>query len=257
MSSIIFTTAYKDICRELWNHYGRTNERYFAAFRNLAEHVQYKLVVYLENDIKDEVLKKGPFSDNIIFVDMRTVNTFYDIFLELDKKIISSEQYKRLIPHERSVNPEHVFSEYNMINHSKVNFLQNTRTLFPEYDYYAWIDFGSINENVTNIPKTMNFDMLSPKIIYHCLQNPHYPRRDEINMLQTFDIYFTGSSFIVHRDLVSDFETLYKQKIVEWQSKSITDDDQNLVLQIYYDHPELFQLVINPEWFTLYKMVSS
>ena len=255
--SIIFTTAYKNINRKSWNHYGRTNEAYFDGFINLASNIKYKLVVYVEDDINNELLQKMNFGSNIIFINMQTIDTFYNQFLESDRKIINSEEYKRLIPDGRKINPEHIYSEYNLINHSKINFLKNTSIIFPEYDYYSWIDFGTINFNIGNIPKIVNFDMLSPKIIYHCLQPPPTVRRTEVDMLRTDDIFFTGSSFIVYKDLIGEFESIYKNKIIEWQSKGITDDDQNLVYQIYYDHPELFQIILNPEWFALYRMISS
>lgn len=256
--SIIFTTAFRDIGRKLWTgYYTRTNETYFDSFVNLASNIQYKLVVYVENDVKDALLQKCSFGDHIIFVDLKTVNTFYDQFLDLDREIISSEKYKSLIPEHRSAKPPHNHSEYNMINHSKVSFLHNTHILYQGYEYYAWIDFGSINADVANVPKTINFNMLSPKIIYHCLQLPPAEIKNEVDMLDVADVYLTGSSFIVHRNLVGEFETLYRQKIIEWQSKGITDDDQRLIFQIYYDRPDLFQLIVNPEWYTLYRMISN
>jgi hypothetical protein len=39
--------------------------------------------------------------------------------------------------------------------------------------------------------------------------------------------------------LVENFETLWENKLIEWQEKYITDDDQNLVLQLYFDNPYL------------------
>ena len=46
---------------------------------------------------------------------------------------------------------------------------------------------------------------------------------------------------------------LKNDKIIEWHQQYITDDDQNLVLQLYYEKPHLFHLIHNYTWFSLYK----
>ena len=63
-----------------------------------------------------------------------------------------------------------------------------------------------------------------------------------------------GSQFVVHRDLVEPFASLYEAKIVEWHQKGICDDDQNLVLQVYFDNRALFELFPSDEWFSLFRL---
>jgi hypothetical protein len=84
-------------------------------------------------------------------------------------------------------------------------------------------------------------------------------------MLSSDVIYFAGSIFIIHVDLVSTYEKLYHQKLEELQSNNIVDDDQNVVLQIYLDNKDLFFMpkvkdypILNislglEEWFKLYE----
>jgi hypothetical protein len=74
-------------------------------------------------------------------------------------------------------------------------------------------------------------------------------------MLTSFDIYLTGGAYIIHTSLVSAFEELYDNKIKEWQEMCISDDDQNLVLQLYFDRPELFHLIQNNNWFSFYNII--
>jgi len=38
-------------------------------------------------------------------------------------------------------------------------------------------------------------------------------------------------------------------------SSYVTDDDQNFILQIYYDNPELFAIYYHPHWCKLYKII--
>lgn len=251
--SIIFTTAFKDIKRSTWNSYKRTNQNYYDNFYNLVDTIQYKLIVYLEPDSKAQIINNKVFNDNIIFIDMNDVDTFYRKYLEKDKAIIESDIYKKKIPEHRKNNPEHVFSEYTMITNSKINFIKHTQHLFPTYEYYSWIDFCTFNSNINNIPKNININLLVPKITYSCLNilptisiEPNY-------MLGSDTIYFDGSSFIVYNTYVTLLHDLWEKKIIEYQDKMITDDDQNLVLQLYFDNPEIFNIIYNKEWFKLYK----
>ena len=89
---------------------------------------------------------------------------------------------------------------------------------------------------------------------------------DPNHMLASRVIYFAGSIFIVHTDLVTIYEKLYEEKLQELQKKEIVDDDQNIVLQIFLDNKELFYMAkvkdhpnLNihlglDEWFKLYEL---
>jgi len=252
-NDIIFTTAYKDINRGNWNNFVRSNKTYIDYFYNLADNIKYKLVVYVECDIKEIMFNEHTFNDNIIFIDMNGVYTFYQKYLEKDKIIINSEIFKGKIPENRKNKPECLYSEYNLINHSKINFVANTKRIFPNYKYYSWIDFGIMNEKIENIPNNIDISLLQNKIIYHCVHPPPTERISEEEMLKSDQVYFLGSAFIVFRDLVEHFENIWEYKIIQWQEQYITDDDQNLILQLYYNCPGLFQKIENTEWFGIYR----
>jgi hypothetical protein len=254
-NDIIFVTAFKDIGRGNWQTLcPRKNEEYFEYFLNLTNNIEYTLIVYLDINIKNELLNKYKFKNNIVFLDLNSVDTFYDKYLFQDNIIMNSTEYKSKIPLTRQNNPEHLYSAYNLINHSKVNFIHNTKSLFPNYEYYSWIDFGYVRE-ASNCPKNINIEKLSKKINYHCLEVPDLNNKiTENDMLRSDTIFITGSSFIVHNDLVDKFQCIYENKLLEWHKKMITDDDQSLILQLYYDNPEIFELKLNNKWFSLYNL---
>ena len=252
---ILFVTAFKDIGRGNWTTFApRKNEEYFEYFLNLANNIEYTLIVYLDTNIKDELLNKYKFKSNIVFLDSNSLDTFYDKYLFQDNIIMNSNEYKNKIPLARQNNPEHLYSAYNMVNHNKVNFIHNTKLLFPNYEYYSWIDFGYVRE-ASNCPKNINIYSLSKKITYHCLEVPDLNNKiSENDMLKCDTVFITGSSFIVHNEIVDKFQYIYEKKILEWHKKMVTDDDQNLVLQLYYDNPEIFELKLNNKWFSLYNL---
>jgi len=255
---ILFITAFKDINRKDWKHYERTNETYLRYFYNLAKNINYKLIVYVEENIKNIILKNITLNENIIIKDLNEVNTFYSKFIDNGRKIIKNKEYTEKIPHYRNWLPEHLYAEYNLITNSKINFVGHTKKLYPDYLFYTWIDFGRQNEDIINIPKNINFNLIPlDKITFYCINETPAIRLQEEEMLKSNTVYFLGSSFIIPNFLIEKIETLWENKLIDWEKKLLTDDDQNVILQIYYDNPELFYKIsfkpIYNTWFGLYR----
>ncbi len=252
-SSIIFTTALKDIGRNCWDHYQRSNDTYIERFLKLAQNISYPLIAYLEKPLLEKV-SSYTFPENVIFIDMECVDTFYDKYYEREKQIIESPEYKKKVPQNRWNNPEHKYAEYTLITHSKCNFVAKTKKLYPDFTFYAWIDFGCIY-HIDNVPQDLFLpeDLLKNKITFPLLKKPEPQHRlTEEKMLGIDDIYIDGSQYIIHKNLVFLYEDLYRKKIEMWQSLKTCDDDQTLVYQLYMDDPELFFLVEEKHWFTLF-----
>jgi len=253
MEDIIFVTAYKDINRDKWNYFRRTNQMYIDYFYNLAYNIKYKLVVYVEEDILKIITTNHIFNDNVIFKDLNTVDTFLKKHIHRESEVMDSDLYKsRLHPVRKETSPENKYAEYNLITHSKVNFMKKTRDLFPNYKYYAWIDFGTANSNIEFIPRYLDLSILKEKIYCHTYLPLPEKRLDEIEMLQSYDTYILGSGYIAHHSLVETFERLWDEKIIDWQNKYISDDDQSLVLQLCYDRPDIIEAIYYEQWFGMY-----
>lgn len=253
MDKIIFVTAYKDIGRELWYSCSRTNNEYFEYFHNLTQNIEYKLAVFVEKEIEHELKIRYTFNDNIIFIDLNLVNTFLCQFLSSQKVIMNSEIYKNKIPDDRKLVPEHFCAEYNLINHSKINFVSYTKNIYPNYKFYSWIDFGFVRNNLENVPRNINISLLPEDKIVYQIYDKIDDRKDPNFMLGCHTIFFIGSSNIIPNSLVERFEDLYRNKIIELEQHNIVDDDQALILQIYYDNPELFTIFQSKNWFSFYR----
>jgi hypothetical protein len=167
---------------------------------------------------------------------------------------MDSDIYKNKIPNSEKGYPEHLYSEYNMINHSKINFVKEAKRQFPTYEFYSWIDFGMIRYTSLT-PSNLQPLLLPKKIIYQNLL-PITKLLPEEYMLTTSNVFIAGSAYIIHTSLIEIFEKLYEEKINNWQERYITDDDQNLILQIYYNNPQLFTLIYNSNWFSLYNSLN-
>jgi len=165
-NDILFVTAFKDIGRGSWGTHKRTNQDYYNFFCLLAKNISYKLVVYLDDDIKNELLSKYNFNDNIIFDKFSSVNTFYEKYLDEERRVISSDQFKSKVSVSRfRKHPETWSAKYTLINHSKVNFIRYTKEKYNDYKFYSWIDFGYVRD-LNSLPKNININKLEEKITY-------------------------------------------------------------------------------------------
>jgi hypothetical protein len=250
-NSIIFTSAFKDIGRNNWSNYGRTNELYIETFLNLANNIDYILIVYVEEPMYNTLLSCN-LKSNIVLISYSNVNTFYNAYIENERKMISSIEYKQKIPTDRTTNPEHWSAEYNLVNHSKINFVSHTKKLYPNYEYYGWIDFGCIRNRLSDVPKNIDFSKLENKICYLALTHLPIHPIDANTMLKSHTVYLAGSQFVTHRDLVETHEELYKNLLEKWKKDNICDDDQNAILQVYFENKDAFKLYYDNEWFSLF-----
>jgi len=256
---ILFITAYKDIKRALWSHYTMTNADYVTHFLNLLHNMIYDTVVFVEQHIFDLIMKmsNNTVKSNIIFVNMDNYiqNTFFTTLMEKDRVIMNSDIYKNKLAYHRRVNPEHLYSEYNLINHSKISFIKQAKEYY-NYEFYAWIDFGYVRNSDMNIPRDIKINVLPKKVLYNCFRYPDINNQIDPNvLLQLDDIIVMGGSFILPASLVDNYERLYEENLLKLYDQHISDDDQNVVLQIYYKNPEIFHLLKTDKWFDMYHTI--
>lgn len=252
---ILFVTAYKDINRSKWPSISRSNNEYFQKFKLITETIKHTLIVFVEDDIKLQLIQQYNFPSNILFYNLNTTNSFFNNHLLNQIQIIESETYKDKIPSDRKSAPEHNYAEYNLINHSKINFIREAKDLYPDYSFYSWIDFG-FGKTKYHYPTIIeNVHLLPRKIIYQLYTPIPEIKISPNDMLKEHRIFFIGSSYIIPNEMINTFENIYKLKMLELEKDNIVDDDQNMLYQIYYDYPDMFYLINNSDWFSFYNLL--
>jgi hypothetical protein len=251
-NDILFVTAFIDIGRNKWIYSKRTIDDYFFWFHNLAKTIKYKLLVYIDDDIKEKLLLKYKFNDNIEFININKVNTFLDKYLSIEQSILDSYEFKKKIPENRlAIRPETWNGKYNLLNHSKVDFIKYSKKLYPNYKFYAWVDFGYTRQLPEKTPQNLNINKIPNKIIYETFYLPNFRLTDE-EILKLDKTIIKGSGFIIPNNLVETYHNKYENKLKKWYSNKNCDDDESLVLQLYFDNPEMFHFIVDKNWFSLF-----
>jgi hypothetical protein len=249
-NSILFITSFRNIGRDNWTAFRRDVTEYVQRFHTMVENMRYPIVAYVDS-------KTMPLINsykNVTVVDSASVGTFFEKYEATEQAIIDSDAYKNMIPSKRKNHPEHRYASYNLINHSKINYIKDAMEKYPEYTHYAWIDFGCVTD-LSIIPCNMDLSKLDPsRVMNHYLILPSQPGRSPQEMLTTFDIYVMGSMFVLPKSLIVTYEQMYESELMHWHSIGVSDDDQSLVYQLMLKHPDMFlSLPSDGLWHVLFK----
>ncbi len=247
----MLVSAFLDLKREEWRIHQRSKDEYIQYFHLLVSSTDYPICLFVEPSFEFYLKSLKELPSHISIYSIHDVDTFLTRYIEVEKEIIQSDEYQSMIPQSRKIHPEHWNAEYNLLNHSKINFIQKASELFPQIPFFSWIDFGFVR-HLHHTPKNIDISLLpKDKIIRQVFKIPPQKFTPE-EMLTKDDVFFTGAPFILHRDMVSLYQDIYDKKLLEFHQRRIVDDDQNVTLQIYYDHPDIFENIICDEWFELY-----
>jgi hypothetical protein len=199
------------------------NDKDVERFMERANSFHHKLVVYVkELSVKELSVKE---------LNVKELNV-----KELNVKELSVR---------RLSNPKIQFIDFNSVKdtfakkyttkkHNKINCIRDAKRFLPDNMFYMWIDSEFVNNEI--IPKNVNIDKPNNQMSFYSIPN------DIISCL----------SFIVPNSLVEAFEILYEYKLIEFQTRCIANDDQNIVLQLFMEHPDLFNCVKIPVFLSLY-----
>ncbi len=253
-NDFMLVTAFLDLKREEWKVHQRSKEEYIKYFHLLVYSTEYPICLFVEPSFESYLISLKKLPSHVSIYSIHNVDTFLTKYIEVEKNIIQSDEYQSMIPQSRKIHPEHWNAEYNLLNHSKINFIQKASELYPQISFFSWIDFGFVR-HLYHTPKNIDTSLLpNDKIIRQVFKIPSQKFTPE-EMLTKDDIFFTGAPFILHRNMICLYHDIYEKKLLEFQQKRIVDDDQNVSLQIYYDHPDIFENIICDEWFELYNFL--
>jgi protein YibB len=246
MENICIVSAFLDIGRQDWKNFQRSLQQYFNNFKPYTE-LKHEMIVFMD-DKHIDCLKKiceGTSHIKILPINREWMkeNIYEYQQLDREKEIMESDSFKNLVKH-RLHHPECSKPEYNIIQHSKIDFLAyviNNKLSYAQY--YAWSDFGyfqiqnripknSLDLNKFNLEK-INFQGISmltnqdSNIIYTLTHAPE----------KVGGFFYLGRS-----DLLLKYQELYHSICNMFHKIGIVDDDQHIMIQCVFKEPSLFNV---------------
>jgi len=261
--NVLYITAYKDIGRGNWNNNFKVNETiYYEHFNNLAKKCK-NLICFLDKKTQNYInnnFNKNEYLNTKIY-DYDEDNTFFKDCYNYEKNIMNSYNYKNLLKH-RLTHPEHSIPEYNIVNHNKVIFIKRAMEMFPEYDYYIWIDFHYMrykecNEANFYFPYNIDNTYVSNNKISICsfIDESIIPNINIYEIAYYSKEIIQGSAFIVPKNMVDILLQEYIDQLQYNYNNNIADDDQNIHLAIFIRNRNIYNLIKSNEWGKLFSLI--
>ena len=247
----IIVTAFLDLGRSNWPVFGRCNEDYFSAFLKLLSS-RDKVIAFIDASVLIPDLSKYlhltviPLTRELIEAEL----PFFQL-IDAQQSIIDSVSYRALTAH-RSSHPEHRFAVYNLLNHSKADFicLADRMGLIDPKMRPCWVDFGLLKPG-WQVPRTkLGLDALPADQITLFLVSALDAERD-LNLTETVanpvDVVhgaFLSGSCKAFRTLAS----LMWDEVNYMQRLQIVDDDQHVLVRLIHKHGSNFNAQLNGDW---------
>jgi len=222
------------------------------------------MIVFIDERYANEILQayaKSKFQNKrfiVINESWMEQNIYAWRQFEKDNAIMQSEGYKRMVQHRIDRNyPENVYSKYNLINHSKIDFIHYaiSQNLICNDAIVCWTDFGYfraiLHENPLEYPvTTLDVSKFNRDRITISTRN----KIDEMDK----DIFYTltrapekisGAFFGGPVRMMSKFQKLYHECLNELYDNNVSDDDQHVYLRCIFRSPELFEVhLLGDDW---------
>ena len=150
---LVIVTAFLDINRDSWNTYNRTSKTYLDAFYNYFNY-DNNMIVFIDDKYIDEVIQKYNNAKykktKFIPINIKWMEDNIYAWKQLYRaeEIMKSNEYIELVKSRiNNGNPENIYSQYNTINHSKIDFIQYAiSSNYISFDsIICWSDFGYFN----------------------------------------------------------------------------------------------------------------
>jgi len=263
-NNIVIVTAFFDIDRNKWSILNRSPYYYLESIKYLFNteniiiaFIDTNYIEYIKKYINDSIFSKEK-KIIIIPIDYDWLYTYSDSWKknEISKKIMQSDEYiKKVFYRIKNGNPENIYSEYNTINHCKIDFIKYTidNNLINENDLICWCDSGYyksiLHDNVDEFPiSNLEINKFNLNKLNFCLRNNISYIDSDINYtLMNAPEIFTGSFFSGTSETMLKLYKLYHYCLDELYENNISDDDQHIYLRCFFKEPELFELFLSTE----------
>jgi len=264
MEKICYVSSYIDIGREYWTTcFKRTTDDYFNAFKPLLSLFEklpvnlqpyFELIVYIDEMYYYRLKDVDIFNVRIIPVGKKFLTENIPAWNKINREmeVMMSDDFRRTYAN-RLFYPEASNFFYTTLQHAKSDFVAYS-TQISNAEYFCWVDFGYFKEP-SYIPNQLidlnYFD--KTKINYSLVENIDERDKDIFYTMRVAPDRIGGFFFLANRENVLLFQKLYHEMHDYFHGRNIVDDDQHIVLRVYFKYPELFKLHSLGGWHKILK----
>lgn len=256
MKEIKIVTAFFDIGRANSDIFPRSNDQYFTYFDFWAR-IQNDLTVYCEPEYYEriyEIRKKYNLEKRTHIISIVDVYNIEPQMFECMSNIEKNNSFKDFRYYNNALSNT---AKYDYVMMLKWWFLSDASTRFEEDCMVAWLDFGYNHGGDRYInPEDFNFEWkwnFPEKINAFCLSNP-----DEMTCIDSLQFQkdcFIGHTLIMPKESTDLFWEKVRAAMNSLISLDCIDDDQQLLLMVYKNNKEWFNITIC-DWFEDFQLCS-
>lgn len=261
LSDVTLVTAFYDIGRSEWNsQFNRKSDEYVESFRVFLSY-DYDMIIYIDDRYYEKLktlIDESPHARTKRLIPINEKWMSENIWawsrLPKEKEIMSSDKYRRLIPHRIAAKyPENVNPEYTIITHSKIDFICNAIDCnMINTNIAVWVDFGYFRNKTQDkhIPKKQ-FDLskLDTKKVNLCgMHEITEQDRDVLYTLSYAPVKICAYLFAATKENMKWFQSRCHEALEVYQMNGLADDEQGLWLLCYFADVERYKVHYFPEW---------
>lgn len=244
--SLCLVSAFLDIGRGNWRVFRRSIAQYFVHFLPYTN-MKHEMIVFMDDKYIDNLRQLCCNAPHITIIPInrewmsKNIHAYQQLHREV--AIMRSSNFRKLIYH-RHAHPECSQPEYNIMQHSKVDFVcYAIEKKLSQAEYYAWTDFGYF-QNPSRVPKNpldlTKFD----------LERVNFQGINPVTE-KDFDIMYTlvaapervgGFFYLGGIPQLQQYQLLYHTVCDKFYNNNIVDDDQHIMIQCLAHQPDLFKV---------------
>lgn len=259
---LCLVTAFMDIGREGWVTFTRSCQEYISSFLPYLN-LDHDIVVFIDRkhsallqkiierdepvaNIKIIGIDRGWMADNI-----RAYSK-----LEMEGKIMNSENFNAIIRHRKHC-PECSHPEYNIMQHSKIDFVcYAIKNELSDASHFAWTDFGYFkNSTMLNPTGTRRLDLEKfdlTRINFQTINPIDNRDQETIYTLQCAPEKIGGFFYLGSRELLLEYQKMYHSVNDDFHRMGLVDDDQHFMIKCYFRNKDIFKLWDLGGWHKIY-----
>ncbi|XP_070187486.1 protein HtrL-like [Littorina saxatilis] len=258
MYNFTVVTALLDIGRGHWGKDSRGLNEYLLYMQRVLR-LDVNMVIYVAVKGRPMVqwMRRGRENRTRI-IDAKVEDVPYFKYRDRIQEIMNSDEYQRDNELFQKRLVESIFPEYDIVQWAKLYFLHEVIQSRPfSNDYFVWIDAGyGRGEDIhpkDGIWKPRKLLAQPDKVTFLMRDDPNQFRADVARLHKMSLNILAGGFFGGGGRALERLYELQQEHVREWMETGVVDDDQTIVMQLYFKHPHLFNLV-SADWYDGFKI---